>query len=424
VQGRARVRRADRDALESLLSPLADHAAAFDIVGLTARVVEDADVVVISTATAPNSAWIAAGKAVSTTSSFPSLPYRLAAAVINHLVALATGESSATAAAMRPGARLVWLVHESGAVMRALGPGASTAAVDALSDPRSRVNRVVFVSNAARLWWIEQLRAAGAVTASAWEQLVLHWGVPRWKLDYLSDPGRSADARKRLRAQLGFDETDFVFLVVGSFHPMKGHAGIVRAFVDTQKTCINLTPSRRIRLVAVGGGLGAADYFPRMFVDAADILAIDGVRLLPTTSDVGAYLAMADAFVSNTQCEGETWGLATLEALAAGKPVLAAGVGGALEQLEHNTTALLHASTCYDDYAGDNHRGSGARTASVEGLLAFSDVTAPSRLAGHMCAVATDAALAGRLSAAGSAHVVRTLGQAHIESALIGALLR
>jgi len=252
------------------------------------------------------------------------------------------------------------------------------------------------------------------------EQLVLHWGVPRWKLDYLSDPGRSADARQRLRLQLGFDETDFVFIVVGSFHPMKGHAGIVRAFVETQKSCINLTPSRRIRLVAVGGGLGAADYFPRMFVDAADILAIDGVRLLPTTSDVGAYLAVADAFVSNTQCEGETWGLATLEALAAGKPVLAAGVGGALEQLQHNATALLHASTCYD--YGDSHRGSSSkRTASLEGL-AFSDVAAPSRLAGHMCAVATDDALAGRLSAAGSAHVVRTLGQAHIESALIRAI--
>ena len=102
------------------------------------------------------------------------------------------------------------------------------------------------------------------------------------------------------------------------------------------------------------------------------------VRLLPSTSDVAAFFAMADVAVSNTQGPGETWGLATLEALAAGKAVLAAGNGGTLEQLQHNETALLH--------PGSN-AGSGDACAALSERprRLFADVAAPSELVHHMC---------------------------------------
>ena len=413
VQGRARVRRADREALMSLLAPLTADTAAFPVVGLTSRAVHDADVVVVSTAVAANSAWVTAGSTTSADAP-PFFSHSGIVSAVFDLAALVTGASRSTAAFMRPQARLVWLVHESGAVMRALGHSASEAALSAMSGPRSRVDRVVFVSNAAMSWWHEQLRLRDA-TVSAQQQLVLHWGVPSWKLDHLLAPARIADARARLRRQLGFGEVDFVFLVVGSFHPMKGHAGIVRAFLDAQASCQHHSAITRLRLVAVGGGLGAADYFPCIFSEAAEIFALDDVRLLPSTSDVGAYFAVADAFVGNTQCEGETWGLATLEALAAGKPVLAAAVGGTLEQMQHNITALLHPPTCVTfDEIGES--GAGKKVA-----YSFGSVAAPGELAAHMCAVATDAALAKRLGAAGSEHVRNALGQAQIDAALVEA---
>jgi glycosyltransferase involved in cell wall biosynthesis len=406
VQGRAVARRADRDALASLLGGAS--AADFAVVGLTLRAVQDADAVIVSTAVAPNSAWIAAA-AAGPSASFLSSAAELTATLLD-LAAYATGISRTSALQVRPPARLVWLVHESGAVMSALGRTATNAAVAALSDPRGRVDNVVFISHAAQSWWLDEVGRQGATLAVP-RQLVLHWGVPRWKLEHLASPERAADARVRLRRQLGLADADFVFLVVGSFHPMKGLAGIVRAFLDARDACPRATAAAgRLRLVAVGGGLGAPDYFPRVFADAESVLTLEDVRLLPSTSDVAAYFAMADAVVSNTQGAGETWGLATLEALAAGKVVLAAANGGTLEQLRHNETALLHP-------------GSDAESAvTQQPRRFFSDVAAPSKLARHMCAVATDVDLLERLRSAGSAHVRSALGQDHIDAALTALL--
>ena len=411
VQGRAVVRRADREALVSLLG---GGAAAFAVVGLTPREVRDADFVIVSTAVASNSAWIAAAAAMPPAPP-PSGMAGVADALLD-LAAIATGASRTSARHVRPNARLVWLVHESGAVMRALGRGATDAAVAAMSDPRGRVDSVVFVSHAARAWWLEEVQRQHASASALRPSLVLHWGVPRWKLELLASPERAADARVRLRRQLGFDEADFVFLVVGSFHPMKGHAGIVRAFLDAQAACPRVDASvGRRRLVAVGGGFGAAGYFPREFADAENVLTLSDVRLLPSTSDVAAFFAMADVAVSNTQGPGETWGLATLEALAAGKAVLAAGNGGTLEQLQHNETALLHPGS-------DAGSGDPSATLSERPRRLFADVAAPSELVRHMCAVATDTDLFARLRAAGSAHVRRALSQDHIDSVLTAML--
>jgi glycosyltransferase involved in cell wall biosynthesis len=437
VQGRAAARRADRKALVSLLAPVDSSAAAFSVVGLTPSAVREADVVIVSTAVAPNSAWIAAAAAAASAATSatavaaevtnPSWAPRGLAGLVDSildLAALAMGTSRASAAHMRPQARLVWLVHEGGAVMRALGRPAHDAAVSALSDSHSRVDRVVFVSHVAQAWWLDQVGRRGA-SISAPRQAVLHWGVPRWKLEHLAlSPARAEESRLRLRRQLGFATDDFVFLVVGSFHPMKGHAGIIRAFIAAQAACTLggdiASAHRRLRLVAIGGGLGAPDYFPRMFADAERVLTLEGVRLLPATSDVSAFLAMADAFVSNTQCEGETWGLATLEALAAGKAVLAAAVGGTLEQLRHNETALLHAGTCGDGAAAGAEGGFPVSGATPRPNL-LDGATASGELARHMCAIATDHALAARLRAAGSAHVRDALGQAHVDAALAAA---
>ena len=80
VQGRAAARRADRKALVSLLAPVDSSAAAFSVVGLTPSAVREADVVIVSTAVAPNSAWIAAAAAAASAATSATA---VAAAVTN-----------------------------------------------------------------------------------------------------------------------------------------------------------------------------------------------------------------------------------------------------------------------------------------------------------------------------------------------------
>jgi glycosyltransferase involved in cell wall biosynthesis len=54
------------------------------------------------------------------------------------------------------------------------------------------------------------------------------------------------------------------------------------------------------------------------------------------------YFAIADVLVSNTLVGGETWGLAILEAMGAGLPVLAASRGGSVELHVDGESGLLH----------------------------------------------------------------------------------
>ena len=65
------------------------------------------------------------------------------------------------------------------------------------------------------------------------------------------------------------------------------------------------------------------------------------VRLLGFRSDVSALMAACDIFVS--PCPVEGFGLVLLEAMALGKPVIAAGAGGPLEIVADGETGLLFA---------------------------------------------------------------------------------
>lgn len=149
----------------------------------------------------------------------------------------------------------------------------------------------------------------------------------------------------------------------------------------------------RFRLIAAGVGLSWQSCFPRP--KFAWALVHSNFRFLPAVDDVAPYFAASDAYVSNCKRGGETWGLLTLEAATSGLVVLASGVGGTLEQLEHNVTAMFH-----------------------EGGQSDSDSEAE-ELAANMCAVAQDAGLALRLAASGRAFATSRLGQAQVEEALV-----
>jgi hypothetical protein len=141
--------------------------------------------------------------------------------------------------------------------------------------------------------------------------------------------------RAESRAMRGYEGTDFVFVVLGAFTPIKGYAGVFQAFDVARKAC-----GPRLRLLA--SGIKGATYetliFPPHLAWVKEDLA---VQLEDPTTAVSAFLAAGDAYISNTKAGGETWGLATLEALASMRlkhAVQPPRVTGALDGAEHSKT--------------------------------------------------------------------------------------
>jgi glycosyltransferase involved in cell wall biosynthesis len=140
------------------------------------------------------------------------------------------------------------------------------------------------------------------------------------------DPDRDA---RSARALVGFPEVGEDLLCVASLHPRKDHETLLRAFAGLR--------SRRpgVRLHLVGEGPRRA-----RLEDFASRLGLDGhARFLGRRSDVPDLLAAADLFVLTPRFEG--LGVAALEAMAAGRAVVATAVGGLRESVRDRETGRL-----------------------------------------------------------------------------------
>ena len=181
----------------------------------------------------------------------------------------------------------------------------------------------------------------------------------------------TARRRAELRASVGAADR-FLFLSVGGIEPRKGtrHAFEALARMDPRP------------ILAVVGGHSFQDYaaYREQTLAALPSLGLElgrDVLLLGTLSeqDLGDWYGSADALVFPSVKEG--WGLAVLEAMAAGLPVVASDLPVFHEYLVDGRNALLPA------------------------------VADPEALAAAMTAVATDAGLRDRLSTGGAATVGR-----------------
>jgi N-acetyl-alpha-D-glucosaminyl L-malate synthase BshA len=154
------------------------------------------------------------------------------------------------------------------------------------------------------------------------------------------------------------------FLVhVSNFRPLKRVGDVVRVFARVREG-----RATRLRLVGDGPDRAAAEAL------ATELGVAGDVDFLGEREDLPALVAGAAAFLLPS--ETESFGLAALEALAAGVPVVASRVGGLPEVVRDGEDGFLHA-------AGDV----GAMAASAARLV-------------------DDAALRARLGAAGRARAV------------------
>ncbi len=134
--------------------------------------------------------------------------------------------------------------------------------------------------------------------------------------------------RQRMRFELGID-SEFVWLMVGRFQPVKDHHTILRAFARLA----NNSPQSRLLLagsgplqseleeLAIGLGLGSK------------------VRFLGTRADIPELLTAADACVLSSVCEASP--MALLEAAATGLPCVTTDVGGTSDIVIHGVTGFL-----------------------------------------------------------------------------------
>ncbi len=132
-----------------------------------------------------------------------------------------------------------------------------------------------------------------------------------------------------LRQTLGFREDDVVFGFVGRFAAIKNLPLLVRAFAAAAAR------SRGMRLVLAGGGDQEAAI--RRLV--ADLGIGHLVRMPGWQHDVASLWHAIDVGVLASRNEGTPFAL--MEAMAAGRPVVATAVGGVTDIVDHDRTGLL-----------------------------------------------------------------------------------
>jgi glycosyltransferase involved in cell wall biosynthesis len=138
-----------------------------------------------------------------------------------------------------------------------------------------------------------------------------------------------ADARAQVRAELGLDGRHTVIGMVGRMYPVKGH----REMLEMLEAVVTRLPLVRLLLVGDGPERPACEGL------AAELGLTEHVRFLGQRGDVPRLLSAVDILAMPSRTEG--LGLAAIEALAAGKPVVAYAVGGLCEVVRDRVDGRL-----------------------------------------------------------------------------------
>lgn len=141
--------------------------------------------------------------------------------------------------------------------------------------------------------------------------------------------------RSELRAELGIAEDICLFTCVGTICERKGQIDLVRAFAQ-------LPPGAAKRAGIALIGDRPSGYSEQLHAEIAALPASlrDRVVVLGETSSARHYLVASDVFVCSSRIE--SYPRVTLEAMAAGLPIIATGVWGITEQVRADYNALIY----------------------------------------------------------------------------------
>ena len=176
------------------------------------------------------------------------------------------------------------------------------------------------------------------------DALIRNEGIAPRKIEVVYngiDPGPEPTDTDRAaaRQQLGIDNNRPVVMQVARFHPVKDHGTALRAWAELHAQLPEAL------LVLVGDGEQRA---------ACEMLAVElgiekAVMFTGLVDDARQLIHAADLCMLTSLSEGVS--VTLLEAMAAGKPIVATDVGGNPEVVEHNKTGILVPRCAYTELA-------------------------------------------------------------------------
>lgn len=133
----------------------------------------------------------------------------------------------------------------------------------------------------------------------------------------------------KVRQSLGFSKSDIIIGTIGRLVPEKGYAFLIES---VKSICKRRSTTK---MIFVGDG----PMRNLLEQEAINLNLQKNIRFLGIRKDVPALLASMDIFVLSSTSEGVP--MVLLEAMAAGKPIIATSVGAIPRILRHNVTGLL-----------------------------------------------------------------------------------
>ncbi len=141
----------------------------------------------------------------------------------------------------------------------------------------------------------------------------------------------TAEQRADARSALGLSDGEFIISAIGALEPRKGHLYLIQAIGALAATEKSVTVKC---LIAGQGSIGAT-----LKRETWQVRCADRIKLLGRVDDPRELLWASDVFAMPSVKEG--LGVAALEAMASGLPMIASDVGGLREVVEPERTGIL-----------------------------------------------------------------------------------
>jgi glycosyltransferase involved in cell wall biosynthesis len=163
--------------------------------------------------------------------------------------------------------------------------------------------------------------------------ILKEFSVPPEKLSVFYDPvveRKSSLSRQELRREFGITDDDLVIGHVGGMIPQRDQNTLIQAIASVRRRY------DKTRLLLIGDGPKRAE-----LESLVSALGIEGVvAFVGYTDRIGDYLKVMDIYVNPTLDEG--FGIAVVEAMLAGLPVVLANAGAHPELVHDGTSGFLY----------------------------------------------------------------------------------
>lgn len=177
------------------------------------------------------------------------------------------------------------------------------------------------------------LQASGIrVVSKRVEESVLRMGIKRelvTRVPIYTDVAMWRNAVPTFDLHASYKMFGKIILSIGRLQPEKNFHGLIRAFAQVRKRHDDAL------LLIVGSG----PLRERLLLLASSLGLAESVIVLPWARDVVSYYKTCDLYVQPSLYEG--WGLAVVEAMASGAPVLMTDVGVAGDIVRNRETGLV-----------------------------------------------------------------------------------